>query len=236
MNQYDAFYTEKLYPFQDGVLNIVRKSGLPFYLTGGTALSRGYFQHRYSDDLDFFVNNSTVYPDLVGKCIGLLTENQGTYGFRVDAQTIRRTATFSQVLLTSLKDECLLKIDLVNDIAFRVGDVAEHETLGALDTWENILSNKCAALYRFEPKDIADIWCISRNRRFSWAQILHDAKEKDGGIEPMAIAEILSTFPKDMVSVIKWTNAPEVESFISDLKRISTALLSGRENIPPLSG
>jgi len=35
----------------------VKKSGTPFYLTGGTALSRGYFNHRYSDDLDLFVNN-----------------------------------------------------------------------------------------------------------------------------------------------------------------------------------
>ena len=26
---------------------------LPFYLTGGTALSRHYFAHRYSDDLDY---------------------------------------------------------------------------------------------------------------------------------------------------------------------------------------
>ena len=24
----------------------------PFYLTGGTAVSRGYLHHRYSDDLD----------------------------------------------------------------------------------------------------------------------------------------------------------------------------------------
>ncbi|MFH1146292.1 MAG: nucleotidyl transferase AbiEii/AbiGii toxin family protein [Pseudomonadota bacterium] len=29
---------------------------LPFYLTGGTALSRHYFAHRYSDNLDLFVN------------------------------------------------------------------------------------------------------------------------------------------------------------------------------------
>jgi len=28
----------------------------PFYLTGGTALSRFYFNHRYSEDLDFFAN------------------------------------------------------------------------------------------------------------------------------------------------------------------------------------
>ena len=234
MKQHDTFYTETLYPFQDGVLNTVRQSGLPFYLTGGTALSRGYFHHRYSDDLDFFVNDRTDYQELVGKGIELLTENQEKYGYRVDIQTIRRTETFSQVFLFSLDNECMLKIDMVNDIAFRVGDVFEHETLGKIDTWENILSNKCAALYRYEPKDIADIWCIAGNRRFSWSEILRDAKEKDAGIEPLAIAEILATFPLDMVSTIKWTFAPDTENFLSDLKKISTSLLYGRENIPPV--
>jgi len=52
MNLQEKYYRESLYPFQDGVLNIVKKSGTPFYLTGGTALSRGYFNHRYSDDLE----------------------------------------------------------------------------------------------------------------------------------------------------------------------------------------
>jgi len=37
-----------LYPLQDGVLRIVQGLALPFYLTGGTALSRHYFAHRHS--------------------------------------------------------------------------------------------------------------------------------------------------------------------------------------------
>ena len=204
MNPYDAFYLTKLYPFQDGVLNIVKRSGLPFYLTGGTALSRGYFNHRYSEDLDFFVNNANNYQELTGELIQLLIENQDSLLYRVDMQTVRRTETFSQVILKSVKNECLLKIDMVNDVAFRVGNVVAHESLGAIDTWENILSNKCAALYRFEPKDVADIWCIAKNRRFVWSEILADAKEKDGGVEPMAIAEILASFPDDMVRRVKW--------------------------------
>ena len=232
MNQYDAFYTEKLYPFQDGVLNIVKNSGLPFYLTGGTALSRGYFNHRYSDDLDFFVNNHDDYQDITRRCISLLLENQEKHKYRVNVQTIRKTETFSQVLLESLMYGCGLKIDMVNDIAFRVGDVVENETLGAMDTWENILSNKCAALYRFEPKDIADIWCIAKNRRFSWKTVLGDAKEKDGGVETMAIAQILATFPKDMVSLVKWVSPPDPDAFISDLRRMSAELLSGKKNVP----
>ena len=55
------YYEETLYPLQDGVLNIIYQSGTDFFLTGGTALSRAYYNHRYSDDLVFFVNQSKTY-------------------------------------------------------------------------------------------------------------------------------------------------------------------------------
>lgn len=78
MNSYEKYYTENLYPFQDGVLNIVKKSNTPFYLTGGTALSRGYFQHRYSDDLDLFVNQDSAYPTYVQTLLTLFENAQAT--------------------------------------------------------------------------------------------------------------------------------------------------------------
>lgn len=34
------YYVANLYKLQDGILNIVRKLNVPFYLTGGTALIR----------------------------------------------------------------------------------------------------------------------------------------------------------------------------------------------------
>ena len=57
----EAYYQDRLYPFQDEALSIVRAADVDFYLTGGTALSRCYLNHRYSYDLELFVNNS---PDL----------------------------------------------------------------------------------------------------------------------------------------------------------------------------
>jgi len=35
-----------------------------FYLTGGTALGRHYLKHRYSDDLDLFVNRNNDFKQL----------------------------------------------------------------------------------------------------------------------------------------------------------------------------
>ena len=71
MNELEKYYEESLYPLQDGILNIVRNSGTPFFLTGGTALSRYYTHHRYSDDLDFFVINDSRFSEYVGEILRL---------------------------------------------------------------------------------------------------------------------------------------------------------------------
>ena len=52
------YYEKSLYPLQDEVLDLFTEER--FYLTGGTCLSRFYFKHRYSEDLDFFFEG-TLY-------------------------------------------------------------------------------------------------------------------------------------------------------------------------------
>ena len=53
--EYHKYYQNLLYPLQDKFLAFFSEyNNEKFYLTGGTALSRFYFQHRYSEDLDFF--------------------------------------------------------------------------------------------------------------------------------------------------------------------------------------
>ena len=47
-----SWYESILYPMQDSVL--AQMNSEKFYLTGGTCLSRFYYHHRFSDDLDFF--------------------------------------------------------------------------------------------------------------------------------------------------------------------------------------
>lgn len=54
----EAFYSDKLYRFMDKVLALIRQADTALYLTGGTALCRHYLHHRYSDDLDLFVNQA----------------------------------------------------------------------------------------------------------------------------------------------------------------------------------
>jgi len=53
------FYFDILYPMQDQALRVIRSVNTEFYLTGETAASRVYLQHRFSDDLDLFVNDDS---------------------------------------------------------------------------------------------------------------------------------------------------------------------------------
>lgn len=69
-----AFYFDRLYPLQDEVLTILRRLETGFYLTGGTAASRGYLQHRFSDDLDLFVNGDRSVRLWADRFVAALTE------------------------------------------------------------------------------------------------------------------------------------------------------------------
>lgn len=54
---------QKLYAQQDKILSLLSKMDTGFYLTGGTCLHRFYLNRRYSDDLDFFCNDSDLFRD-----------------------------------------------------------------------------------------------------------------------------------------------------------------------------
>ncbi len=228
MRELEEYYTKNLYPFQDGILNIVRELKLPFYLTGGTALSRGYFAHRYSDDLDLFVNNDNHFNKYVETFYKTLLEKQQSGLLAVDQQRIRRSENFAQFFLS--KEGTELKIDLVNDVALHFGDYFEDKKLGKIDSLRNILSNKLSALFRYEVKDITDIWIICKNFKCNFREIVKEAKSKEAGIEPVAVYEVISSFPVSKLEIIKWINEPDTESFRKEILQIAEDILNGNEN------
>lgn len=52
------YFLNVLYPLQDEVLSVASSLESGLYLSDGTALSRGYLQHRFSEDLDFFADDA----------------------------------------------------------------------------------------------------------------------------------------------------------------------------------
>lgn len=231
MNSYEKYYTESLYPFQDGILAIVKQSGTPFYLTGGTALSRHYYNHRYSDDIDLFVNSDPMYPDYVQRLFLTFEETQAKGFFKIDYTRIHKTEFYTQLYLTDKNsDEIVLKLDIINDIAAHYGDIEESAILGRIDSWRNILSNKIAALFRYEAKDFADLYIISKKVHFLWRDIIEEAKTKEIGVDPLALYQILKSFPPEVLDSIKWTTPVDAGEFCSCLAQIADDILNGRAN------
>lgn len=226
------YYTTGLYPFQDGILEIVRNLNTPFYLTGGTALSRCYFHHRHSDDLDFFVNADVEYPKYVRKILQGLKNHQSKLGFELLQDSVIAEDAFSQVVLRrgTGKEEYLLKIDMINDVPEYFGEVANILPFGRVDNVLNILTNKLSALYRFEPKDIADVWIISRRVRFRWKEMLRVAKEKELGLDVLKISEIIKSFPSAYIDKVRWAVPIEKGGMMADLNVVAEDLLWGRNN------
>jgi hypothetical protein len=218
----ETYYLNNVYPFQDEVLKVVQDLNVDFYLTGGTVLSRCYLQHRYSDDLDFFVNNYPEFKLQCTKVVSLLKK------FPWKCEVTTTSETFVRIMLE--KDRIPMKIDLVNDVFFHYGNFEQSQIYHRIDNWRNILSNKLCALSRLEPKDIADILFIAKRYPFNWEDIFMEAREKDLWVEPLEVCRIIINFPVELFGGIKWSSAVNINSIKEDLIKLHDDIFYGNEN------
>jgi predicted nucleotidyltransferase component of viral defense system len=215
------FYNN-LYAVQDDLMEMVQEQKVDFYLTGGTALSRCYLNHRYSDDLDFFVNEA---PDFKKQ-----TETVVTAIRKRGMQIELGTASESFLRITVLKDEVPLKIDFVNDVIYHYGDFEAAHFFNKIDSWRNILSNKLSAVSRLEPKDIADLLFIAKKFAFEWPDIMEEAKNKDLWIEPLNVSRIIKEFPVDLFDSVKWITPVAKKKLSKELHRMHDDIFYGHSN------
>ena len=211
------YYEESLYPLQNGVLRAVENCKTRFYLTGGTALSRAYYQHRYSDDLDFFVNRDLAYDEQVDIVFAKLQEE----GFFWDnADGFVKAPDFRSLKVRWNKSDAVLKLDFVNDSTPHFGDFAKADFFYRIDPVRNILSNKLGAIFRLAGKDVADIREIALHESVNWSEIINEARQKDAGVELPYIAEILKAIPRKEFENVNWTTNPGWETFQKDIEKI----------------
>ncbi len=198
----------KLYKLQDRVLSLVFEVENEFYLTGGTCLSRFYIEKRYSDDLDFFTNNSSRFSFAV-KNIKQALKKHFDLKVEVDSKDFIR-----------FRVDDTLQIDFVNDIASRYKDVVITKENYVIDNIENILSNKITAIVgRDNPKDIFDIYLISENYSFDWKDILESAHNKAGFSDDELLVR-LKTFPSELLESIRLTDEIFLDNFDSEFQQI----------------
>lgn len=217
------YYEQKLYPLQNKVLQVVKSCDTNFYLTGGTALSRVFFQHRYSDDLDFFVNADEKFKYYVDK-----VERAFSVNFLENFWINVKDEGFVRMSIRA--NEVILKVDFVNDVPFRVGEPLLVNNFGKVDNLLNILSNKITALPRQEPKDIADIIEIATNCKFNWREVISYAKKKDSWVDEADVIAIIASFDISSLQEVKWIKPFHIGKLKEKLEVLLDNLLFGSDN------
>ncbi len=218
-----SFYQNTLYPLQDYILALVSKLGLPFYLTGGTALSRHFLQHRYSDDLDLFVNGHPNFRELVAALESEFKSKQLSF------QALARSADFVRLEVFG-KDATPLKLDLVNDLAGHFGGFEESSSLGRVDNIFNILSNKISAIPRLEIKDFADVVCIAGKYRFNWEKVIGEALQKDEWVNPLDLARYFFELDAARFEQIRWIDPVRSDDIKKRCEQLADDIVRGSDN------
>ena len=162
-----ATLLEILTTFQTAFLKEIAETPLnrTFFLTGGTALSAFYLQHRLSEDLDFF----TEEPGQIPQVLTILHHLAPKLAARVEVR--RQFASFLEVFVHSNDGE-ILKCDFAQDSPFR-HHVTVHDAATGIfvDNALDIACNKLSALFdRLGNKGFL-LMCTSSIRNFSHSTI-----------------------------------------------------------------
>ncbi|MBI1745382.1 MAG: nucleotidyl transferase AbiEii/AbiGii toxin family protein [Acidobacteria bacterium] len=148
-----------------------------YFLSGGTALSEFYLQHRYSDDLDFF----TRKPDPLDKDFRKVQEILASVGLTIDEQP-ETDADFGRFFVyPEGQIENQLKLEFIKDVAAQMDEPQTHERI-VMDSFEDIAVNKICAIYGREPpdlKDYCDLFFILKESRYTLDYLIGRAREKD---------------------------------------------------------
>ena len=161
-----------------------------FYLTGGTALTRFYFNHRESLDLDLFTNDQSQDFSLVNLAVlGILQSLK----LQITSQVT--TDTFIQYIVIDSAGTAL-KVDLVKDVFVHFGEIIVKRDI-RVDSLENIGSNKVLAVFgRTDAKDFIDLYWILQHSELKFDDLYHQAREKDLGLSELYLAYALQNVEK----------------------------------------
>jgi len=163
------------------------------------------------------VNDDKYYLEQVKEVFSKLKED----GFYWDADIdFISSNTFTSFKVGWSKSDTLLKLDFVNDVAVRFGDIVKTDLYYQTDSIRNMLSNKLTAIFRFAAKDVADIREIALRENVDWNQAIGDARHKEGGVEIPTICDILQGMPQSEFETIAWTKKPSWEEFRADIDKI----------------
>lgn len=162
-----------LNPLQKEVLNLFSENPLKeqFYWTGGTALSVLYLNHRRSEDIDFFSDQTFSHDQIVG----FVQDLKSQLGLeRVEEEKIFDRWEFF------LQDDNELRIEFVFYNHPNLKPRQEWKGI-TVDSLEDIAVNKTMALFgRNDPKDVVDLYFLLTEKEYGVEKLLEKVERKFG--------------------------------------------------------
>lgn len=155
---------------QKRIAGFVTKNFKKYYLTGGTALSF-YFNHRFSEDLDFF-SQSCAKED-TDKIMNFIAKLTG-FKFKLEAEQDDPKLIPIKVYLLELKKGSILKIDFVQDFKHNLKIIKNglHSlediyyrkmSIGTQTAGKSDITGKEIPSGRQSVKDLFDIYYLSKH-------------------------------------------------------------------------
>ena len=169
---------------QRDFLSFFFQGGPPFFLTGGTALSAFYLQHRYSEDLDLFTLDKDAFDRVslyVADTAARLTAS---------VASLQTAPQFHRYRLSRQEESVI--VDFVHEVVPQVSADKNNFEGIVVDTLDDITANKiCTVISRAEIKDYIDLYFLAR-AGYPLENYIALAQKKDGGVSRAMLAYILS--------------------------------------------
>jgi predicted nucleotidyltransferase component of viral defense system len=185
----------------------------PFFLTGGTALSAFYLQHRYSEDLDLFTLDGEAF-DRVPLYLADASAKIGA-----SAVSLQTAPQFRRYKINRQGESVI--VDFVREVVPQIAEGKNTFDGIMVDTVEDIVSNKiCTVVSRAEIKDYIDLYCLNR-AGYPLENYIEFAQRKDAGVSPAMVAFLFSEIKLSKVPefVIVPITAAELEGFFKALAK-----------------
>jgi predicted nucleotidyltransferase component of viral defense system len=208
------------YPLQDMVFEVASLYGDKIYLTGGTALARFYFDHRLSDDLDFFTPTDDLKMIANDMRLRLIDA-----GYIVEVSSLE--IYFARFFV--VQDDVKLKVEFAKEFNLFDALVKTDKNI-FVNSLEDIGGNKVMAFEdRATIKDVIDLYYITQ--RVSWERLFEIADTKR---VPVAYENLL-TFNIEGITgqaLIRRELSPEeLTTFINELKQEVEAEVKKKERL-----
>jgi predicted nucleotidyltransferase component of viral defense system len=186
-----------------------------FFLTGGTALSEFYLQHRLSEDLDFFTDEPAQIPFVLPYIKKICEE------LKVKLEIRKQFRTYLEVFIY-FGEKNIVKCDFAQDSPYRLEQKVLQEQYGIFsDNLLDISCNKLSALFdRSDAKDFVDIYFLDKNY-ISFNDLLVQAKKKHIGLDDYWLSASLKNVEKISIlpRMLKPLSLEEMKSFFNKKAR-----------------